>query len=147
MLDSGAATTIMTKVDAARLGVTPETPGVVEVGVGGGLGPRHMPFWNGPFASFSIGDETIRDTTIRFADLWKGMPHDSTGSRIPQTAAAMPGMLLGADFLRSHRVLISNSQHRMYFTYAGGPVFSTMSPPREPAKGPADAGAGTGDAR
>jgi predicted aspartyl protease len=146
MLDSGAATTIMTKVDAARLGVTPETPGVVAVGVGGGLGPKHMSFWNGPFTSFSIGDETIKDTTIRFADLWKDMPHESTGSRTRQIEEAMPGMLLGADFLRSHRVLISNSQHRMYFTYVGGPVFSTMSAKR-PTRVAPDAGAEPGDAR
>ncbi len=123
-LDSGAVTTIMTKVDAARLGVTPETPGVAPVGVGGGLGPRTMQLWNGPFASFSIGDETIRDTTIRFADLWRDATRTSTGGRTRQSVDVMPGMLLGADFLRSHRVLISNSQHRMYFTYAGGPVFS-----------------------
>ena len=32
-------------------------------------------------------------------------------------------MLLGADFLRSHRVLIAHSQQQMYFTYAGGTVF------------------------
>jgi hypothetical protein len=30
---------------------------------------------------------------------------------------------LGADFLRSHRVLVAHSQRKMYFTYAGGPVF------------------------
>ena len=28
-------------------------------------------------------------------------------------------MLLGADFLRSHRVLVAHSQREMYFTYAG----------------------------
>jgi len=123
-LDSGAATTILTKIDAARLGVTPETAGVVAVGVGGGLGPRTMQVWNGAFESFSIGNETIRDTTIRFADLWKDMTRTSAGGRTRQAVEVMPGMLLGADFLRSHRVLISNSQHRMYFTYAGGPVFS-----------------------
>jgi tetratricopeptide (TPR) repeat protein len=32
-------------------------------------------------------------------------------------------MLLGADFLRAHRVLVAHSQGKMYFTYAGGPVF------------------------
>jgi hypothetical protein len=29
----------------------------------------------------------------------------------------MPSMLLGADFLRAHRVLVSHSQRKMYFTY------------------------------
>jgi hypothetical protein len=32
-------------------------------------------------------------------------------------------MLLGADFFLSHHILISNSQHKLYFTYNGGPVF------------------------
>ena len=35
----------------------------------------------------------------------------------------MPSMLLGMDFLKAHRLLISNSQRRIYFTYNGGPVF------------------------
>ncbi len=135
-LDSGAGTTVLNKVDAARLGVTPDTPGVVAVGIGGGMGPKAMQLWNGPFASFTIGNETIRDTTIRFADLWKQMTH-TTGSRAKQLLDVMPGMLLGSDFLRSHRVLISHSQHKMYFTYAGGPVFAIDDPidsSPEPAK-------------
>jgi tetratricopeptide (TPR) repeat protein len=32
-------------------------------------------------------------------------------------------MLLGADFFLSHRIYISRQQHRMFFTYNGGPVF------------------------
>ena len=42
-------------------------------------------------------------------------------------------MLLGADFLRAHRVLVSHSQRKMYFTYLGGPVFAP--PPRPPQSG------------
>jgi hypothetical protein len=37
-------------------------------------------------------------------------------------------MLLGADFLRSHRVLIAHSQRKMYFTHAGGTVFQVDTP-------------------
>ena len=37
-------------------------------------------------------------------------------------------MLLGADFLRSHRVLVSHSQRKLYFTYLGGPVFQSREP-------------------
>jgi tetratricopeptide (TPR) repeat protein len=32
-------------------------------------------------------------------------------------------MLLGFDFFLSHRVYVANSQHKVYFTYNGGPVF------------------------
>jgi gag-polyprotein putative aspartyl protease len=37
-------------------------------------------------------------------------------------------MVLGVDFLRAHRTLVSHSQHRMYFTYIGGPVFAASTP-------------------
>ena len=37
-------------------------------------------------------------------------------------------MLLGADFLFSHRVFITHSQRKIYFTYAGGPVFQLTGP-------------------
>jgi hypothetical protein len=38
-------------------------------------------------------------------------------------------MLLGADFLRAHRVLVAHSQRKLYFTYTGGPVFQpTLQP-------------------
>ena len=33
-------------------------------------------------------------------------------------------MLLGADFLRAHRVLFAMSQNRLYISYLGGDVFS-----------------------
>jgi tetratricopeptide (TPR) repeat protein len=33
-------------------------------------------------------------------------------------------MLVGADFFLSHRVYVSNSQHKLYFTYNGGAVFN-----------------------
>lgn len=34
-------------------------------------------------------------------------------------------MLLGADYFVSHRVYVSNAQHRLYFTYTGGRLFGT----------------------
>ena len=128
LLDSGAGISVLNKSDAARAGITPESPGVVAVGSGGGLGSKTVGFWSSPFASVAIGDEAIKDTTILFADLWKDATVTETGSHMPTKMPGMPGMLLGVDFLRSHRVLISHSQHRMYFTYAGGPVFSAGVP-------------------
>ena len=38
-------------------------------------------------------------------------------------------MLLGADFLRAHRVLVAHSQRKLYFTYTGGPVFQPTQRP------------------
>jgi hypothetical protein len=47
----------------------------------------------------------------------------------------LPSMLLGVDFLRSHRVLVAHSQRRIYFTHNGGPVFQ-LSRPTAPQSDP-----------
>ncbi len=130
-LDSGSGISVLSKADAARLGVTPESPGVVAGGcITDGDSKRGMDSWIGQFESFAIGSEMIRNPRIRFADLWKQMTYTETGSRLPTRLAGRPDMLLGADFLRAHRVLVSRSQRKMYFTYAGGTVF-----PGKPSKG------------
>ena len=65
LLDSGAALSVLDKADAARLGVTPETPGVVVGARSLGMGKSGADSWIGPFRSFTIGNETIQDTQIR----------------------------------------------------------------------------------
>jgi hypothetical protein len=103
--------------DATQLGVTPDTAGVIAGGCTTGLGRKSVDSWIGPFESFAIGNEIIRDPKLRFAP-------------VREQLAGLPPMLLGADFLRAHRVLIARSQGKMYFTYAGGTVF-----PSAPSKG------------
>jgi len=130
-LDSGSSTSILTKPDAARLGVTPESPGIVAGAcIRDSETKRTLDTWIGQFESFAIGSERIRNPRIHFADLWKNMTYTKTGSRLPTHFVGRPDMLLGADFLRAHRVLVSRSQRKMYFTYAGGTVF-----PSKPSKG------------
>jgi hypothetical protein len=122
MLDSGAFASVLTTSRASALGVTPQTAGVVSAGCSTGIGEKSIEFWVGPFASFRIGDELIRDPKIRFGDTWKFSTFKG-GGLLSSRPAGLPDMLLGADFLRSHRVLIAHSQRKMYFTYAGGTVF------------------------
>lgn len=129
-LDSGSSTSVLAMPEAARLGVTPQTPGVVAGGCDIGLGSKTVDSWIAPFESFAIGNEIIRNPRIRFADLWQHTTYTETGSRLPSHLAGLPQMLLGADFLRAHRVLIAHSQRKMYFTYAGGTVF-----PSRPSRG------------
>ncbi len=129
-LDSGAGYSILSQADAARLGVTPESPGVVAGGCVRGLGEKRADSWFGQFESFAIGNERIRNPRIRFADMWRHVTYTETGSRLPNRFAGHPDLLLGADFLRAHRVLVARSQRKMYFTYAGGTVF-----PNVPLKG------------
>jgi predicted aspartyl protease len=132
-LDSGASTSVLSKEDAASVGVTPETPGVVAVRPSGGLGAKKVENWSGPFQSFAIGNESIPDIRIRFADLFKDATFAETGSRVVRKAFERQPMLLGADFLRAHRTLVSHTQRRLYFTYAGGPVFVAEPAPKPAA--------------
>ena len=111
ILDSGAAVSLLNSGVAKRLGFTSNSPGLVSSGQHAGVGPNLVNSWLARMQSFSIGGETISDTVIRFADLGLGAE-----------------MLLGADFLRAHRVLVAHSQRKMYFTYEGGPVFETRVP-------------------
>jgi len=115
MFDTGSPISGLELRAAARAGVTPQTPGVTGGGVGAGA-TLHSYYqdWIGPFASFKIGDEEIRNTQLRFGD----MQLDNID------------MLVGADFFLSHRIYISRSQHKLYFTYNGGPVFNLGVAPR-----------------
>ncbi len=147
VLDSGAATSVVNLRDAARAGVTPKSPGVIAIASGRGVGDNTIDSWIAPFASFTIGDERIKDTSIRIADLWKGAATPDAGNRSAKPAPELPAMLLGTDFLRSHRVLVAHSQRKIYFTYTGGPVFSIDDPidlPGETANQPAKSGGAKG---
>ena len=127
-LDSGSHTSVLDKSAAEQLGITSDSPGVVANAKGGGLGAKSVDFWSAPLQSFAIGNETIRDTTIQFADLLKDATYTPTGSHLARRVEGNP-VLLGADFLRAHRVLVAHSQRKIYFTYEGGPVFQTTGAP------------------
>ncbi len=107
LFDSGAGVSTLTLRAAARVGVRPDSPGVVSGGTTGGFGRNLVPSYIAPFASFKIGDEEIRHTRLRIADMDFG---DAD-------------MLIGPDFFLSHRIYVANSQQKLYFTYNGGPVF------------------------
>ena len=62
------------------------------------------------FDTFSIGNETIRDAEFVIA-------------RDPNVIGFRPDVLLGADFLRTHRVLFATSQRQVYVSFLGGEPF------------------------
>jgi tetratricopeptide (TPR) repeat protein len=113
IFDTGAATSILSLKAAERAGVKPDTAGVVEAGYSSGVGRGSIKTYTGPFASFKIGDEEIRNTRLRFGDI-----------RIENV-----DMLIGADFFLSHRIYVASSQRKLYFTYNGGPVFNLAASP------------------
>jgi hypothetical protein len=126
-LDSGTTLSTLSLEAARHVGVTPETAGVVAGGCIGGMGKERLDSWIAPLGSFAIGDERIRNPKIRFAPLWQHARFEETGSHLRRRVSGLPDMLLGSDFLRTHRVLISRSQRKMYFSYSGGTVFPEVA--------------------
>lgn len=135
VLDSGAGRSFITRAAAHEVGVSVTDSGVQANGQGGGIGHHGYQTWTARFDSFAIGDEVVKNAMLRIGD-----------TDISQTGAPDVEMLLGADFLLSHRVYVANSQHKLYFTYNGGPVFNldqgvAAAPPPPTAPAPALPGA------
>ena len=120
ILDTGSPRTTVTLAAAARAGERPGMPGVERVWRSGGLVGRSVDVWAAPFKTFSIGEEKINKPTLPMADLFQQVLVTKTGSSVP-VGMAMPQMLVGLDFFRAHRVLISREHHKVYFSYNGGP--------------------------
>jgi tetratricopeptide (TPR) repeat protein/predicted aspartyl protease len=112
MLDTGASTSILQRTAARRAGVDMSDANLKTAGFSTGFGGGAVETWIGGVASFSIGDEQIKNTRLRMGNV------DLSGAE----------MLVGADFFLSHRVMVARSQHRLYFTYNGGPVFRLDQP-------------------
>ncbi len=126
MFDSGAGVSTLSLKAAARVGIKPDSPGVVYGGPTWGFGKNTVPSYIAPFSSFKIGGEEIQNTRLRIADLDFG---DAD-------------MLIGPDFFLSHRIYVANGQHKLYFTYNGGPVFN-LSGAKYVAAAPAPTSAST----
>ncbi len=105
--DTGASTSILDIRAAARAGVTPKSPGAVPSGDVYGIGRSHVKTWVVPVSSVRIGDEEIGNTRLRMGDI----------------SLLGVDLVLGTDFFLAHRVLLSNSQHKVYITHNGGPAF------------------------
>jgi hypothetical protein len=111
LIDSGASSSVVHLAFAAKVGVTPQSAGVVAGGCMGGVGSNAVRQWIAPFERLELQGEVIRDARIGIADF------------TPELARLTPEVILGTDFLRAHRVLVARSQRRVYFTPSGGPVF------------------------
>lgn len=104
--DTGAQTSLMTLSAAKRVGVTPASPGVVPMGRGSGLGSKEVATWLAPFDRIDLGGEVVPRPRWLISDVHMDVD-----------------MLIGFDFFLTHRVFVSNAQHKLYMTYEGGAVF------------------------
>jgi predicted aspartyl protease len=122
LIDSGAGRTYIDAAAAARAGVTPNAGSTR--GQTHGVGERAVDAWIGSFERVTIGSETIQNTQLAVMDMWAALRRDANDTGTAEVIAEQPEVILGADFLRAHRVLFSVSQRRFYFTHLGGPVFA-----------------------
>jgi len=109
MFDTGAYTSVLSLKAAAKAGLKTDSPGVVEAGYSSGIGRGTVKSYIATASSFKVGDtEEIKNARLRIADI------DLLDA----------DMLLGSDFFVSHHIFVANSQHKLYVTYNGGPVFN-----------------------
>ena len=102
VFDTGAPSSVL-----KRVGVTPNSPGVVQGGMSIGLGTRALRTWTGSFNRLEIGGEVIPNPKIRFSE---AELNDAD-------------MLIGADFFLTHHIYVATDAAKMLITYEGGPVF------------------------
>jgi len=130
LVDSGSPTSAIDLSDARQRGFRPEAGADEKVG---GIGTHTVGRWPATFKTFEIGDEVIRNPRLEVVDMFGAYRQDFQYTTTEKAIADEPHMLLGADFLKSHRVLFATSQRRMYFSYVGGPVFGAPAVPAAPA--------------
>ena len=110
VFDTGAPVTMLSLAAARRAGITPDSPGVVPNGWVEGIGGTRVRTWIAPVNRVQIGSEKIEHTRLLIGRIHP----DGAGN----------GMRIGSDLFRAHRVYVSHSQARLYFTYTGGRVFA-----------------------
>lgn len=136
LLDTGATHSMIDEKAAAMLGVTkPATAAETRIV---GVGAREQSSWVGTFKSVTIGPEEIRNAKLAVMDLWASARKDM-GYSGSDYLTHSEQVVLGADFLSSHRVLFANSQRRVYLTHVGGPVFKAGANDAPAAQRPASA--------
>ena len=127
-VDTGAYTSVVTSGMADRAGVSPTTEAVRPVGATTGIAGAPVPTSVAVFSSLAVGDETIKNAKLKIADLFHADVKAEIGSLVPKAAIGFPDMLLGADFIRAHRIYVARSQGKVYFSYNGGPIFQVLAP-------------------
>ena len=107
LFDTGANASRISPQAAKQAGLKLNAAELGEPGTSTGMGRPTVKTYGAPFGTLKVGDEEILNPHLRVGDTREGTD-----------------MLLGADFFLSHRIYVSNSQHKVYFTYNGGTVFS-----------------------
>lgn len=107
MIDTGATVTSIMAGAARKAGLKLDAPGTARLGDATGIGSDRVASWSTIVDSMRIGGELVRDAHIAVLD----------------GADISTDVLLGDDYLRSHRVLFAMSQKKLYISYLGGEPF------------------------
>jgi hypothetical protein len=107
LFDTGATASRISPQAAKRAGLQTDPSELKDAAYSSGIGRPKVMTHLAPFATLKVGDEEIHNLHLRIGDTRAGTD-----------------LLLGADFFASHRIYVSNTQHKLYFTYNGGQVFS-----------------------
>lgn len=104
MIDSGAGISAITRGAAKDIGLRLDGPGLERLSDISGVGDERVARWAAIVGKLEIANETINNARVGVIDA-------------PNLGV---DVILGADFLRSHRVLFSMSQEKLYISYNGG---------------------------
>ena len=123
MIDSGASVTTITRRAAHRAGIALDGAHAQRVANSHGVGRQSAASWIVKADTFKVGDATVHDPEFDVID-----------------AQLSVDVLLGADFLRAHRVLFAMSQGKLYVSYLGGAPFDSRREVRPWMRQEAEAG-------
>lgn len=112
IIDTGSALTMVSADAARKAGVADDHPSSQDGGTAVGVGSERAALRRVIFSTFGIGGEIIRDAELLVAR---------------HAIARDTEVVLGTDFLRTHRVLFAMSQRLLYVNYLGGDVFARNS--------------------
>lgn len=78
--------------------------------------------WMVKFDAFKIGEEEIKPVWLRAGGASPDFHLSGSEWRLGMQEGYWH-LVLGRDFLRAHRVMVSHSQKRLYYAYQGGQIF------------------------
>jgi len=124
VLASGASVSFVDETAANRAGAKLDTKADRETMRG--LGALPLTLTTGRFATFALGDESIRNVRIWVTAFTNQLNRSDATGYLQHSVNNDPtrNMMVGADFLKAHRVMVANREHMMVFSYIGGAVFA-----------------------
>lgn len=81
-----------------------------------GIGENPMPAWRAQFDLLQIGNYQLAKPRFKVADFWGNLAKQDHSQKNANSMRKNYQMVLGADFLRTHRVLFATSQKKLYFS-------------------------------